>query len=381
MDANEVIDAPAKAADNAIAEYKPTEAALAELRQRYAAVAWDCSTTKGDKDARAVRKELVTLRTSLEGKRKALKAPALEYSRRIDSEAARIAVQIAELEEPVDAAIKAEEQRKEAERQKRAAEEAQRVDAIQRRIAEIRAIVAAPAQGSADLHLHVQLVESLAVDDSYQEFKPMAEAAKAETLQQLRRLHAAAVEREAEAARMEAERAELARLRAADEERQRTEAARAAAEARAAQEKLAEERAAFQRQRDEARAEQERLDAEAAAARRRADEEAQRHRAEADRLAREAREAEEQRLAAERAALQRQMDAAAAERRAALEAAEAEAERQAKEAASAEQRVRDAAPQMLAVLQQWQRADEANDAAALKYARAERDIAIAAALA
>ena len=74
----------------AVAEYNPIAAGLAAVRQRYENVAWDLKTTKGNADARAARKELVSLRTGLEAKRKALKAPALEFSRRIDSEAARI---------------------------------------------------------------------------------------------------------------------------------------------------------------------------------------------------------------------------------------------------------------------------------------------------
>lgn len=358
MQATEVVDAPAKAAENAIKEYSPTEAALAELRQRYAAVVWDCSTVKGDKDARAVRKELVTLRTSLEGKRKALKAPALEYSRRIDSEAARITAQIVELEEPVDAAIKAEEARKEAERQRRAAEESVRVEAIQKRIAEIRAIVGtAGAAGSDDIAMHLQLVRSVAIDDTFQEFQPMAEAAKAEVVAQLERLHAAAVEREVAQARIEAERAELARLRAAEEERQRLERERIAAEQRAEAERLAAERAALERQQAEvraeeerraaaARAEQERLDREASEARRRADEEAARHRAEADRIAREAREAEERRMAEQRAELQRQQEEAQRRER---EAADAR-RRELVAAEAAAERVREAGPALLASL-------------------------------
>ena len=101
---------------SALTEYNPTEAALADLRQRYADVAFDLTTTKGDKEARAARKELVTLRTSLEAKRKELKAPALERAKLIDTEAKRIEAAILELEEPIDAQIKADEARRERER-------------------------------------------------------------------------------------------------------------------------------------------------------------------------------------------------------------------------------------------------------------------------
>lgn len=62
-----------------------------------------------------------TLRTSLEAKRKELKAPALERSRLIDSEAKRIESEIRSLEDPIDALITAEEQRRERERAERQA--------------------------------------------------------------------------------------------------------------------------------------------------------------------------------------------------------------------------------------------------------------------
>ncbi len=77
-------EAIAPAIETKIAEYSPTAAALAKLRQRFSNIAFDLSTTKGDKEARAARLELVRLRTSLEAKRKELKAPALERSRLID---------------------------------------------------------------------------------------------------------------------------------------------------------------------------------------------------------------------------------------------------------------------------------------------------------
>ena len=89
----------------AIAEYSPTAAALADLRARYQNVVWDVTTTKGDKEARAARRELVTLRTTLEAKRKELKAPALERTRLIDAEAKSIEAQIRALEEDLGAEL------------------------------------------------------------------------------------------------------------------------------------------------------------------------------------------------------------------------------------------------------------------------------------
>mgnify|MGYP000576626776 CR=1 FL=1 len=101
--------ATTEAPTSALAEYSPTAAALADLRQRFAGVVWDVTTTKGNNEARAARLELVKLRTSLEAKRKELKAPALERSRLIDAEAARITGEIVALERPIDEQIKVAE--------------------------------------------------------------------------------------------------------------------------------------------------------------------------------------------------------------------------------------------------------------------------------
>ena len=85
-----------------VAEYNPIAAGLAIVRQRYANVAWDLKTTKGNAEARAARKELVTLRVSLEAKRVELKAPVLERAKLIDSEAKRITAELLKIEMPID---------------------------------------------------------------------------------------------------------------------------------------------------------------------------------------------------------------------------------------------------------------------------------------
>lgn len=343
----DTIDA-AKAASTAIAEYKPVEAGLAELRQRYANVVFDLTTAAGDKAARAARKELVTLRTSLEAKRKALKAPALDYSRRIDSEAQRITAEIAKLEEPIDEQIKADEQRREAERQRRADEEARRIAAHQARVAEIAAApLSATILDAAGIARLIDDVREIRLGPEFEEFGAAAGEAKEKALVRLREMHAAAVAREAEAARLAAERAELERLRAEQAERERQERERVEAERRAEAER---QRAERERIAAEQRAEAERLAAERARQaeqQRQLDEQAAALRrqqeaaiAEQLRIERERREQEEAE-AAERARRAREQEAReAAARRAELEAAEAAADR-----------VRATAPLLLAVLQ------------------------------
>ena len=99
-----------------IVEYSKTEAALADLNARYSAVIFDTSTTKGMQEAVAGRAEIRGYRVDLEKERVRIKAPALERCRLIDTEAKRITAALEALENPIDAAIKAEQQRKENER-------------------------------------------------------------------------------------------------------------------------------------------------------------------------------------------------------------------------------------------------------------------------
>jgi colicin import membrane protein len=307
-----------------IAEYSPTAAALADLRQRFANVAFDVTTTKGNADARAARLELVKLRTSLEAKRKELKAPALERSRLIDDEAKRISSEILALETPIDEQIKADEARREREREARAEAERQRVAAIREQIEQIAAVARrAVGKPAADVEAKIKLVVAIAVDDRFAEFQPEAARVHGETLATLRELLAAAQSQEAEAARLAAERAALERERAEQAERDRIERERMAAEAAAQRaqiereqaeararqqaeaDRLAAERRAEEERAAAARAEQEAREAAARAERERADREAAEARAAADRQAAEARQAEERRIAAERSELAR----------------------------------------------------------------------------
>lgn len=301
-----------------IAEYSQTAAALSDLRHRFLGIAFNVSTTKGMDEAKKARQEVKGYRTSLEAKRKEIKAPALERCRLIDDEAKTITAALLELEEPIDQQIKAEEARKEAEKAAKAEVERQRVAAIRVQIETIKNHAAFAVGKSADAILKILSgVEGFEIGEDFQEFKPEAEQAKAETLDKLKTLHTAQVEHEAEQARIAAERAELAKLRAEAEARERE-----AAAARAEQERKDREARAEQERKDrEAREALEREQAEKLAAERAAHEaelrkqreaqeaelKAQREaQAKADAEARAAREAEEKRLAAERAEIARQ---------------------------------------------------------------------------
>lgn len=296
-------------ATTAIQEYSVTAAELAKLRERMKGVIYDVTTTAGMESARKDRRELVTLRTSLETKRKEIKAPALKRCNDIDAEAKRITAEILLLEGPIDSQIRAEEARKEAERQAKAEAERQRVAAIMERIEKIRTAAArCTALTAAEIADSIAKLETLPVgDDVYQEFRPQAQDAKTAALQELRGLHRqkeaeeeqerqAAAEREriraeqgAEAARLAAEREELERLRREQEEVARVE-----------REKLEAEKAEFRKQQEERDKEIFRQRKEVEEKALAEENERARIAAEADRIQRE-KEAEEHRIAAEKA--------------------------------------------------------------------------------
>lgn len=243
-----------------ITEYNQTAAALSELRSRFENVIFPVETTKGMKDATTARKELRELRVGLEKTRQQIKAPALERCRLIDAEAKDITAQLVALEEPIDAQIKAEEQKKEVEKQAREKAERERVAVIQARITGINGLIMDSANDTADqIQATIEELMAMPVEEAaFGEFVQDAQKAKDFALESLSAWYVTVSGRETEAARMKAE---AERLRAereaferqqAEEERKREEVA-AAERARLKEEaeKLAAERAELDRQRAE----------------------------------------------------------------------------------------------------------------------------------
>lgn len=259
MEAIEVLDRAEISGTNVVVEYSKTEAALAGLRAKYSGVVFDLTTTKGDKDARAARLELVTLRTSLEKKRKEFKAPALAFGKKIDSEAERVTNEIVKLEVFIDQQIKADEDRRADEKAEKDRIEALRVQGIQDKISAIRAF-ATKCQGisSERIAIGINMVSKINTSaDVFFEFQGSALAAQVETLQAMRTIHADTAAREAESERIEAQRLENERIA----EQNRAQAV-AMAEQQAKLDKAAEELKAEQ---DHMNSERTRLAAEAKA--------------------------------------------------------------------------------------------------------------------
>lgn len=336
----------------ALTEYTATAAGLADLRMRMANVVFDLTTKDGDKAAREARRECVKLRTALDASRKSKKAALAEQGKKLEAEAAALVEAILKIEKPIDAQILAKEAEDKRKAEERKQAESDRIDAIQKRIGEIRAaVLQAVSLPIDDLDGLTASIDALEIDESFAEFAQIAQRAKDETLSKLADMRDAAVERERVA---EQQRAEAARFKAERE----------AFEVEQAQARLQREEAdrIAQAQRD---AEQRRIDAQL--------EELRVLRAEQAERERVAREAEEARVAeaaalslriareeAQRAeaALKAERDAAA-ERERLAEAARAEERRiaqvEADRARAAEARLRESAGVMLEALRQIQK--------------------------
>ena len=296
-----------------IPEYNETAVALADLKTRYAAVVFDVSTGKGMTQAKEARAELRGYRLALEAKRKEIKEPALTRCREIDSEAKRITAELESMESPIDATIKAEEQRKEREKAEREAAEAERVrvqtewfDAVKampfaamgRTVAEIEAIEAKVAA------LNPDSLNIIAGD-----MKAAAAFTIRNAIAQLRAARDARQADDGRQAQIDADLAELAKRREQDEADQR------------AREEVAYEQARIAQAAADARDREERAAREAEAARERAERE------EAERARQAEIAAERQKIADERAALEAQR--VAEEKRQAAARAKLEADKKA----------------------------------------------------
>lgn len=214
MSETELIDRAEVKDGQALVAYSHTEAALAALREQYKGARYDLTTTAGDKAARAGRLALVTLRNDLEKKRKELKAPALEFGKKIDSEAARLTAEIVALETPIDAQIKADEKRRDDERRAKEEAEAARKKVHTDAIAKIAGYVAQAAElPAARIASGIAYLEAMELA-GFEEYTEQATATRQRTVAALQALQVKAKAREDEEARLVAERAEQARIAA-----------------------------------------------------------------------------------------------------------------------------------------------------------------------
>ena len=202
---------------NEIQEYNGVEAALSEIKSKYAGRVYDVSTTTGMKDARVARREVREVRTGLEKLRKEIKAPAWARCKAIDDEAKRITAELLKIEEPIDCLISDEENRILFEKEQKAQAEALRVAKIRERIEQFNVM---PAWGAkaAEISARLREVNEIPVDDTFAEFTEAAAIAKAQAITRLSTLAEEARALEAEQAKLKALAEEQMAKRKAEQE-------------------------------------------------------------------------------------------------------------------------------------------------------------------
>jgi len=198
---------------NQAVKYDVTDAALKKLEKKYSTVP-DVTTKEGYQTTREGIAEIRTLRCNVEKKRKELKAEALEYGRKVDSEAKRITTVLSSLEEPLKIAkAEIDDAKEKAKEAKRRAEEERRAG-ILLKIEDIRRVLLGAVNKSSSAIIgEIELVNKIEVTQGiFEEYLDLGETAKAETLATLHELHQKALERE-----------DAAKLRALEEKKLKAE--------------------------------------------------------------------------------------------------------------------------------------------------------------
>lgn len=116
---------------NEIVEYKPIEAAIADL-QRFKGLVVDVNTPEGLAEGKAVARQAAAVRIALDKARKKLKEKVLEDGRQIDGQAKPLFARVAEIEDPITAQLEAKSKAEEREREAKIQAEKDRIEAEQR---------------------------------------------------------------------------------------------------------------------------------------------------------------------------------------------------------------------------------------------------------
>lgn len=241
---------------NEIAAFSEFRSQLAQLKHDNEKAVFNYDDPKGNKEARSHVYKLRQTKSAVEKVRKEQKAEALDYGRKVDSQAKEISSEIDSMIDVHEAPLKAIEEK-----------EAGRIQAHKDSI-ESMCVALTGDESSAEIAELLQGLEAITIDDNYEEFKAEALLVKTESIEGLKKRLAAQKE-------MEDQRAELERLRKESEENARIQREQAIAqEAREKAEQQAKAQAeAAKREHEEA---EERLKQQAEQAERQAKEAEQR---------------------------------------------------------------------------------------------------------
>lgn len=232
----------------ALSVLDPIELVLIGARQKYQNAVFDLTTTKGDKEARQARAELVRIRTNADKAYSEWNKPVLEQQRLAREKVKFIKEEVEKLEKPIDEQIVADEARREAERKAKADAEAARVKVIRDRIAVISGLpLAVINMSSAQISAVIADLGAMPVNEErFAEFLEEAVLLVDQMKLKLTEVRDSVLAREQEAAKLEAERKAIEEARAQQEAHAAAERERLAAQQR-------EIEAARQRQEEEAR--------------------------------------------------------------------------------------------------------------------------------
>lgn len=241
-----VIEAPGEQAQatlkaTALASFVPIEAHMRTLAARFKDVAYDVTTPKGMREAKAARLILRDEgRYAVQRLQKRLKDEANDLKRTLDSKADELIAITKPVEDAIALQITVHEEKLAAEKDERERIERERVAALEAKLAGLAVWIdrcKAPGMTSERIAVGIKMLQDATIGDDWAEFKARAEARKAEVLEVMCELHRQAAAREQQAAETERLRrlaeqqaAELAEMRRREDERKAQELAAARAE-------------------------------------------------------------------------------------------------------------------------------------------------------
>lgn len=234
--------APATLKETALASFGPIEAHMQTLAARYRDVAYDVTTSKGMKDAKAARLVLREEgRFAVQRLAQRVKDEANDLKRVVDQRATEVIALTKPVEDAIHAQIEAEEKRVAEEKAERARIEAERVEGLRAKVAGLASWIdrcREPGMTSVRIAFGMKALGELEFCEAdWQEFLPHAHKRRDEVLAVMRQIHEdtlAAEIRAEETERLrkiaEQQAAELVELRRREAERQAAELAAQRAE-------------------------------------------------------------------------------------------------------------------------------------------------------
>ena len=245
---------------NLVVEYDVPTVSIEDMARRFAPL--EITDTASYKAVTSAIAEVRTLRITVEKKRVELKRDALEYGRKVDSEAKRITAMLAPIEQDLNDKKQAEDNRKEAIRQEKIQIEEERVDSIKQKIATIHngsfglSLMGMDTAKLSDLAMEIGEIE---IDEKeYAEFTAEAQQAKADAMDAVMAAFDARQKFDAEEAARKAENVRLEKVRQEQEDEAKRLAeiqAKLDAERKADQDRIDAEHRKIQEERDRFQAE------------------------------------------------------------------------------------------------------------------------------